>query len=64
MHTNTFCKYRKKLLASPRVHLVKVSPCTTLIVTEKSIIQYNKTGHPIRIMRDYNLKIKIIITIQ
>ena len=22
MHTNTFCKYRKKLLASPRVHLV------------------------------------------
>ena len=25
MHTNTFCKYRKKLLASPRVHLVKDS---------------------------------------
>ena len=24
MHTNTFCKYRKKLLASPRVHLVPV----------------------------------------
>ena len=23
--TNTFCKYRKKLLASPRVHLVPVS---------------------------------------
>ena len=22
IHTNTFCKYRKKLLASPRVHLV------------------------------------------
>ena len=22
MCTNTFCKYRKKLLASPRVHLV------------------------------------------
>ena len=22
MHTDTFCKYRKKLLASPRVHLV------------------------------------------
>ena len=22
MHTNTFCKHRKKLLASPRVHLV------------------------------------------
>ena len=22
VHTNTFCKYRKKLLASPRVHLV------------------------------------------
>ena len=22
MHTNTFCKYSKKLLASPRVHLV------------------------------------------
>ena len=22
MNTNTFCKYRKKLLASPRVHLV------------------------------------------
>ena len=22
MHTITFCKYRKKLLASPRVHLV------------------------------------------
>ena len=22
MHTKTFCKYRKKLLASPRVHLV------------------------------------------
>ena len=22
MHTYTFCKYRKKLLASPRVHLV------------------------------------------
>ena len=22
MHTNTFCKYKKKLLASPRVHLV------------------------------------------
>ena len=25
MHTNTFCKYRKKLLASPRVHLVYVT---------------------------------------
>ena len=24
MHTNTFCKYRKKLLASPRVHLVHI----------------------------------------
>ena len=23
VHTNTFCKYRKKLRASPRVHLVK-----------------------------------------
>ena len=23
MHTHTFCKYRKKLLASPRVHLVE-----------------------------------------
>ena len=23
MHTNTFCKYGKKLRASPRVHLVK-----------------------------------------
>ena len=22
MHTNTFCEYRKKLRASPRVHLV------------------------------------------
>ena len=22
VHTNTFCNYRKKLLASPRVHLV------------------------------------------
>ena len=22
VHTNTFCEYRKKLLASPRVHLV------------------------------------------
>ena len=22
MHTHTFCNYRKKLLASPRVHLV------------------------------------------
>ena len=22
MHTTMFCKYRKKLLASPRVHLV------------------------------------------
>ena len=26
MHTNTFCKYRKKLLASPRVHLVMCIP--------------------------------------
>ena len=25
MHTHTFCKYRKKLLASPRVHLVFVT---------------------------------------
>ena len=25
MHTNTFCKYRKKLLASPRVHLVSLA---------------------------------------
>ena len=25
MHTNTFCEYRKKLRASPRVHLVNVS---------------------------------------
>ena len=27
MHTNTstFCKYRKKLLASPRVHLVEIA---------------------------------------
>ena len=24
MHTHTFCKYRKKLLASPRVHLVYI----------------------------------------
>ena len=24
VHTNTFCKYRKKLRASPRVHLVLV----------------------------------------
>ena len=24
MHTNTFCKYRKKLRASPRVHLVRL----------------------------------------
>ena len=29
MHTNTFCKYRKKLLASPRVHLVKL--CNQLV---------------------------------
>ena len=28
MHTNTFCKYRKKLLASPRVHLVEVGIVT------------------------------------
>ena len=27
MHTNTFCKYRKKLLASPRVHLVSIFFC-------------------------------------
>ena len=27
--TNTFCKYRKKLLASPRVHLVNdITRCT------------------------------------
>ena len=25
VHTNTFCKYRKKLRASPRVHLVTPS---------------------------------------
>ena len=24
VHTNTFCKYRKKLRASPRVHLVSI----------------------------------------
>ena len=27
MHTNTFCKYRKKLLTSPRVHLVSSFFC-------------------------------------
>ena len=27
MHTNTFCKYRKKLLASPRVHLFSICYC-------------------------------------
>ena len=27
MHANTFCKYRKKLLASPRVHLVSSFFC-------------------------------------
>ena len=31
MHTNTFCKYRKKLLASPRVHLV-----SSFFFTEKN----------------------------
>ena len=30
MRTNTFCKYRKKLLASPRVHLV-----SSFFVTKK-----------------------------
>ena len=33
MHTNTFCKYRKKLLASPRVHLV-----SSFFFTEKNYL--------------------------
>ena len=33
MHTNTFCKYRKKLLASPRVHLV-----SSFFVTKKTTL--------------------------
>ena len=32
VHTNTFCKYRKKLRASPRVHLV-----SSFFVTEKKL---------------------------
>ena len=32
MHTNTFCKYRKKLLASPRVHLVSCYSESCLIM--------------------------------
>ena len=31
MHTNTFCKYRKKLLASPRVHLVVIVVVNVLL---------------------------------
>ena len=33
MCTNTFCKYRKKLLASPRVHLV-----SSFFFTEKNYL--------------------------
>ena len=33
MHTHTFCKYRKKLLASPRVHLV-----SSFFFTEKNYL--------------------------
>ena len=36
MHTNTFCKYRKKLLASPRVHLVADDTSVFLEGTEYS----------------------------
>ena len=35
MHTNTFCEYRKKLLASPRVHLVFI--CDRLLIYLRSV---------------------------
>ena len=42
VHTNTFCKYRKKLRASPRVHLVmhyfdRLSLKSTTICYKKNI---------------------------
>ena len=37
VHTNTFCKYRKKLRASPRVHLV-VKAMTNLQSRKMTII--------------------------
>ena len=36
VHTNTFCKYRKKLRASPRVHLVIISS----IISQITVCQF------------------------
>ena len=45
MHTNTFCKYRKKLLASPRVHLVHGYKPPDMIKTTIVPILKNKCGN-------------------
>ena len=39
MHTNTFCKYRKKLLASPRVHLVSDRPASAYMYEKNRLVQ-------------------------
>ena len=40
--TNTFCKYRKKLLASPRVHLVYIEINIFEHFEDKIIIQHKE----------------------
>ena len=45
VHTNTFCKYRKKLRASPRVHLVSVHMDQLSIRLNRSGIEGDIGGH-------------------
>ena len=40
VHTNTFCKYKKKLRALPRVHLVFV--CDRLLNYSRSVLNINR----------------------
>ena len=44
MHTNTFCQYRKKLLASPRVHLVLYIELLLTDVSYMSVVCGNNFG--------------------
>ena len=61
VHTNTFCKYRKKLRASPRVHLVIV--CTAYVVKFDSTVAKTGTTQIIRRGHIQNHNIFIIIII-
>ena len=44
MHTNTFCKYKKKLRASPRVHLVQYNSVVHTHNTRRSKFIHTPIG--------------------